>query len=145
MAFSVACREASKASMAIDSTLQQSGRLDRLAFRAAMEPGVLPDDASASVEFRWMAVQLVMNVHDVPYETAPSKAAAAWIRRMRWKSGKSLKDRFWEESWPFYMDSRLALELKTSVPAAAKKAAGKGGKTDGDVQSQIERMGTRGV
>ena len=116
---------------------------DRMIFRKAIQSGLLPPAAAASDEFRWIAVQLTMNMRDVPYETAPSMGAAAWLRRMRWKSGKSLKVKFWEESWPFYMDSRLSLELKAEmVPASVvpsrKKAVA--GRSDDEVQASIQRM-----
>lgn len=124
MPISDASREGLAAARASDPWGEHQGT-DRITFRRAVQSGLLPAAAAASDEFRWIAVQLVMNMREVPYDTAPSMGAAAWLRRMRWRSGKALKERFWEESWPFYMDSRLSLELKVSAPPVPKRRAAK--------------------
>ena len=111
-----AARAALAASQAIDPTLVQP-RKDRVAYRAFMQRDDVPVRTSPTAEVEWMAFNL--SIRDVDYAKAPSKVAATWLRRLRLK--KSLKDKFWSDTWTYYIENRLSLELRAAAPPARKR------------------------
>lgn len=106
-------------------------------YEALMASTEIPATASPSEEIQWVAFFMARPC-GVWWDTTPSKAAATWMRRLRLK--RSLRDKFWQDSWTYYMESRLSLELKAGAPPAAKVTAKRTGKSDEDLAGQIERM-----
>lgn len=99
-----------------------------------MERDDIPMTASPSVEIQWVAFKVPKpNFVKDParkaemcrkiWEDAPSKVAATWLRQLRLK--KNLQTKFWTDTWPYYMENRLALELRAAAPPPVKR--GKGG------------------
>jgi hypothetical protein len=130
-----ACVEANRVSQAIDSTVQPKSLQERLTYKAFVRRDDIPVRASPSLEFEWIALSLSVGV--VEYADAPSRVSAIWLRKLRQK--KVLRDKFWAESWSYYMENRLSLELRAEVKAPAKRK-GAASKSDDLVQSSIERM-----
>jgi hypothetical protein len=147
MPITEATRAALRFNQALDPTTPQP-KLDRLTFRTAVQSGLLSYDAPAVEEIKWVALNLVMNHRDVPYDTAPSVSAAAWLRRMRWSSGKALKEKFWNDTWQFYIESKLGLELKADAPRKAPHVgSGRGVRKGGDAamrESMVRSVGAVG-
>lgn len=132
-----ACVAAQRASQAIDSTLDRpKSAKERTAYYGFMRRDDVPAHASPTLEIEWLAFSL--SVKEPDYNTAPSKVAATWLRRMRLKGAE--RTRFWNEMWPYFMENRVALELKSANPLPSKKKAVKGAKSDEDVQAGIEKM-----
>jgi len=133
------CMAAQRASQAIDPTLQPNTLKERLAYFAFMRRDDIPVHSSPTAEIEWLAFAL--SVPSPSYDNAPSKVAGTWLRRLRLKGAERTK--FWNEMWPYFMESRVGLELKASAPPTARKLA-RGTKSDEDVQGAIEKMGGHG-
>jgi hypothetical protein len=111
-----ATRAAQIASQAIDPTLFRHPTLkERLDYKRFMDCEDVPVRVSPTIELEWVAFKLLRG-GEVNYEEAPSKVAASWLRKLRYKRSKALKDKFWAETWPGYIDCRLGLELRSEVP-----------------------------
>jgi hypothetical protein len=111
---------------------------DRALHEAVMANPDVPLTASPSLEIQWIAFNV--DIPDADWRSVPSKVAAQWLRKLRIQvSGKPLRVKFWTDTWPFYMESRLGLELKAErvVPSKKKGAAVR---TDESVQDSIDGM-----
>jgi len=113
-------------------------------YDALMASGDVPDTASPSQEVKWVAFKVPLP-NGTPdrlraiWGDAPSKVAATWLRQLR-KNSK-LQAKFWTDTWPYYIESRLALELKAGVQRGGKvSGSGRGVRTGGD-SAMRESMG----
>lgn len=144
MPITEACREASRA-LKLVQPVAIVPRNDLAFYDSLMTRDDVSVSVSPSLEVQWVAFNIAISTEDKDrcermWRTAPSKVAATWMRQLR--MSKKLKDKFWADTWPYYIENRLALELRAGAPPAAKRVL-RGGKTDGDVQASIERMGVR--
>ena len=103
----------------------QPGR-DWPKYRAAMRLGSVPEVADPDSELRWVAFNMSEPTVQLDWSSAPSRIALRWLRELRLKT--SLRDSFWSELWPAWMQKRLALTL----PGGGK---GKGRDLGGDPMS----------
>jgi hypothetical protein len=139
MAFTEAAREAFRASQAEHCTLVHPKR-DRVAYWAYVARDDIPARVSPTVEVEWVAYNLPIGVVD--YGLAPSRVAAIWIRRLR--LNKALKDKFWSDTWPYYMENRLALELRAAAPPARKRGAVQVSESNALLQASIDQFKKKG-
>jgi hypothetical protein len=98
-------------------------KADWFQYNAVMARSDVPDVFTPSAEILWIGFQLTRNPPDWP--SAPSKRAATWFRRLRMDDEVELRRKFWSEHWPDFMDSVLALELKSAAPPPRKRVAAK--------------------
>lgn len=129
-----ACIAAAKIANAIAPQLDPPKR-DRWKYVAVMNNDAVPLRTSPTVEIEWLAFSLSKT--EPEYKTAPSKIAATWLRRLRLK--KVLKDKFWSDTWPYYMENRLAIELRAVGPKP-KSAKSVGQKSNSEMADSIDRM-----
>src|SRR3990172_6216808 len=90
-------------------------------YDALMACDEVPATASPSLEIQWIAFN-VPKSNGTPercrgiWSGAPSKVAATWLRQLRLK--RNLQAKFWTDTWPYYMENRLSLELRAAAPPA---------------------------
>lgn len=141
-------KEALRASMKAQPTIVHPQN-DLGYYDALLARNDLPATVSASEEIQWIAFNLGTSTEDKVllrsrWESAPSKVAATWLRRLRMKG--EWQEKFWTDTWPFYIESRLSLELKAGSPPAAKKR-GRAEVGDGGLalQASIDQFKRKGV
>ena len=143
--FSQSARDAHKLAQAIDRTGPLPISLqERLSYKSFMDREDVPDRCSPTLELEWVAFVLLRR-EQVDYGKAPSKVAAAWMRKLRTKGSNGLRVKFWTDSWSYYIESRLGLELRSEAPKAASRKRGVAVKSDESVRSSIEGMVSKGA
>jgi len=143
--FTQAARDAHRLAQAIDRTGPLPISLEeRLSYKRFMARDDVPVRCSPTLELEWVAFVMLLR-EGVDYEGAPSKVAASWLRKLRAKGSGVLRSKFWTDSWQYYIESRLGLELRSEAPRAAIRKRGAAVKTDESVRSSIEGMTKRTV
>ena len=123
------------ANQAADCTLSPVAP-DRARYRKLMQRDDVEIRCSPTLEVEWLAFRL--SVRDPEYETAPSKLAATWLRQLRMK--KDLRAKFWTDTWPYYMENRLSLELRAAQPRKPLAVVRRRGPMDASPRRDIERL-----
>jgi len=112
-------------------------------YDALMARDDIPATTSPSLEIQWLSFKIPLpngtseSLRAI-WDDAPSKVAATWLRQLRMKS--KLQARFWTDTWPYYMENRLALELRAAAPPSRKRGQVKAGDGGGVVQESIDQF-----